>query len=353
MKKTIWFMKGYSNLFHAINNIKTDSDNFNVLCTHTNAGFVGFESADFFEIEPKLNDSKFIEYCEDIVKKYHVDVIFAANRQVVLDKNRARLKLLGAEVVTTASYKMIPSINNKAKLYKLLEGSDVVKIPAYGVFKNAEDFDIQYKKLKRKGKDLCMKPTQGVYGIGFYIIKQHSNDLNTFLCQEQKISTAALKKMIYGKKFKEMILMQFLEGTERSVDCVAFHGSLVGGTIRKKNAGGLPQSIEKNDSLMSQVEWIVEKLNLNGMFNIQFKDSDGEHYLLEINPRLSGRSYYSTIAGFNIPLVASLLFSGINTPKDITYTVRENLFISAVNYPIVANSYCKHLKNNCIKPESH
>lgn len=341
MQKTIWFMKGYSNLFHAINDIKSadTENNFRVLCSHTNPGFVGFESADFFELEPKAKDAQFLDYCETIIKKYNVDVIFAANRQVALDKNRARLKDLGAEVVTTASYKLIPSINNKAKLYKLLENSPLIKIPAYGVFNNDKDFDIQYKKLKKDHKNLCMKPTHGVYGVGFYILKERSNDLNTFLNQEQKVSVANFKKIITGKKFHQMILMQFLEGAERSVDCLAFHGQLIGGTIRKKNSGGLPQVIEKSDDLMEQVKWIVKTLKLNGMFNVQFKDVQGVPYLLEINPRLSGRSFYSTVAGFNIPFVASQVFSGIKKPDEIQYNVKDNLFISAVNYPVVSTKY--------------
>lgn len=348
-------MKGYSNLFHAINDIRTaDTEkNFKILCSHTNPGFVGFESSDFFEIEPKCKDNDFLDYCENIIKKYKVDVIFAANRQVALYKNKERFENLGAEVVTVASSKLIPSINNKAKLYKLLENSPLVKIPAYGAFSTEEEFLNQYKRLKKDNKKLCMKPTQGVYGVGFYILKEKSNDLNTFLAQQQTVSVTKFKSMIAKKKFKQMILMQFLEGDERSVDCVAFKGQLVGGTIRKKNSGGLPQVIEKNDDLMKQVEWIVKKLKLNGMFNVQFKDFQGIPYLLEINPRLSGRSFYSTIAGFNIPFVASQLFSGLKKSEDIKYTVNYNLFISAVNYPVVATQYSSKIVGSSVQSESH
>lgn len=337
-------MKGYSNLYHAINDLKSGDkeQQFSVLCSHSNTGFVGFESADFHEIEPRCNDTQFLDYCEEMIKKYKVNVIFASNRQVALEKNKARFKALGAEIVTAASHRVIPSINNKAKLYRLLEGGPV-KIPQYAVFNDLVSFNENYKLLKKQNSKLCMKPTEGVYGLGFYVLKDKSDDLKSFLKQEQNVSVHQFRKNIGQSKFKQMVLMQFLEGAERSVDCVAFHGQLIGGTIRKKNPAGLPQVIEVNEDLMAQVKWIVEKLKLSGMFNVQFKDFNGIPYLLEINPRLSGRSFYSTIAGFNIPLVASQLFSGLKEPKEIKYETQENLYISALNCPVIASKYKEHL----------
>ena len=350
MKTTLWFMKGYSNLYHAINDIKQadEQKQFEILCTHTNPGFVGFESADICEIEPSCSDIEYLKYCEKMILKHNVKVIFAANRQVMLHKNKDRLAALGAVVATVASHKMIPTINNKAKLYKLLSGNDIVKIPEYAVFNTSSEFDTVYKKMKKNHSTLCMKPTHGVYGIGFYVLKDKSNDLTTFLNQEQKVSINKFKTIIQNRKFKQMILMQFLEGAERSVDCVAFNGQFIGGTIRKKSSGLVPQLIEDNPDLIEQVKFMVKKLKLNGMFNIQFRDSGGVSYLLEINPRLSGRSYYSTIAGFNIPYVASVLFSGLKKPEDIKYSISTGIYISAINCPVISTQYAlKTGQTNC------
>ena len=335
---TIWFMKGFSNLYHAIADLKNaDIDgNFKVLCTHINKSFVGFESADFFEVEPTSTDQEFLIFCKEMIVKYKVKVIFASNKQYLLSKNSKFFKSLGVEVVTAASYRMINNINNKAKLYKLLENNGVVNIPDFMTFSNDKEFEEAYKTLKKQHQQLCMKPVQGVYGVGFYVLKEKTNQLKNVLNQDQVVSVRALKSMFANKKFHKMMMMQFLEGAERSVDCVAYKGEFIGGVIRKKMTGNLPQLIEDNPALIEQARFLTKKLKLNGMFNIQFKDYGGEHYLLEINPRLSGRSFYATIAGLNLPYVASLVFSGMKKPSEINWELKKNLLISAVNAPVIS-----------------
>ena len=351
MKKTIWFMKGYANLYHAIADIKeADIENqFNVLCSHDNKGFVGFESADFVEIEPTTTEAKFLDFCFDMVKKYSVNVIFASNKQTLLNKNKDKFKELGAEIVTAANHRMINSINNKGKLYSMLKGNSVVKIPEFEVFETDKEFKISYKKLNKKHSQLCMKPIHGVYGVGFYVLKEKTHQLSNVLNQNQTISVNSFKKITKNRAFKKMMLMQFLEGSERSVDCVAYNGEFIGGVIRKKIASNLPQVIEENPELIEQVKWLTKKLKLNGMYNVQFKDCNGEHFLLEINPRLSGRSFYATLAGLNIPYIASLVFSGIKKPEEISFELKKDILISAVTKGvIVKNSLLKNI-NDCKK----
>jgi predicted ATP-grasp superfamily ATP-dependent carboligase len=340
MQKTVWFMKGYSNLYHAIGDIKrADVDNqFKVLCSHDNKGFIGFESADYVEIEPKTTNEKFLQFCEDTIKKYNVSAIFISNKQTLLNKNKARFKALGAEVVTAADYKMINSINNKGKLYNLLKDNPIVKIPKFEIFSDNTEFKAAYKKMKKEHSQLCMKPVHGVYGVGFYVLKERTNQLSNILTQSQVISVNNFKKMTNKKSFKTMMLMQFLEGYERSVDCVAYHGEFIGGVIRKKISGNLPQVIEDNPALIEQVKFLTKKLKLNGMYNIQFRDSGGEHYLLEINPRLSGRSFYATLAGLNLPYIASLVFTGLKKPEEITYELKSNILISAVTQGVIVQN---------------
>jgi predicted ATP-grasp superfamily ATP-dependent carboligase len=349
MKKTIWFMKGYANLYHAIADVKeADVDGeFRVLCSHDNKGFIGFESADIIEIEPKVNNEKFLEFCYEMVKKHSVNVIFASNKQTLLNKHKKEFKSLGAEIVTAANYKMINSINNKAKLYKMLEGNPLVKIPKFEVFETDKEFINAYKKLKKTHDQLCMKPIQGVYGVGFYVLKEKTNQLQNVLSQSQVMSINKFKSMTKNRSFKKMMLMQFLEGYERSVDCVAYNGQFIGGVVRKKIAGNLPQVIEENPELIEQVKWLTKKLKLNGMFNVQFRDSNGEHFLLEINHRLSGRSFYATLAGLNLPYVASLVFSGLKKPEEIKFELKKDLLISAVTKAVIVdNPYLKNILDN-------
>lgn len=338
-KKSIWFMKGFTNLFHAINDIKnSDVDHeFSVLCSHSNSYFMGFEAADFIEKEPTFkNEAQFVKYCLEIIKKHNVSVIFAHHHQNWLNNNKELFKEVGAEVATVASSININKINNKRKFYSLAKKLPGLNIFEFNSFKTLEEYNKHYSFMKKQGHELCIKPCYGVYGSDFYKLKGKQYN--------SKVVASALSRN------NEMLLMQYLEGTERSVDCIAYHGKLVGMVIRVKHQNSLvPQTIEYNPNIEKQVKILVESLNLNGMFNVQFKDMKGEHFVLEINPRLAGRSFYSTLAGLNIPYIAACLFSNTKTVEEIEYNIAYGMKIGNVSAGVVmTNNFAYESVNNIL-----
>jgi predicted ATP-grasp superfamily ATP-dependent carboligase len=104
---------------------------------------------------------------------------------------------------------------------------------------------------------------------------------------------------------------------------------------RKSNSGVAAQVIEDHPDIMNQVRALTRLLKLNGMFNVQFKDSCGKPFLLEINTRLSGRSYYATLAGLNLPFLAAELFSGQKTVAELDFTQETGFGIGNVSSGIV------------------
>lgn len=327
-KKSIWFMKGFNNLFHAINDIKSSDveQEFAVLCSHSNSYFMGFEAADFIQKEPTFkNEAQFVKYCVETIKKYNVSVIFAHHHQNWLNNNKQLFKELGTEIATVSSSVNINRINNKRKFYSFTKKIPGLNIFDFASFKTLEEFNKNYSLMKKQGYKLCIKPSYGIYGSDFYKLKTKQYN--------EKIIISSLSRN------NEMLLMQYLEGTERSVDCIAYHGKLVGMVIRVKHENPLvPQTIEKNVNIENQVAILVEKLQLNGMFNVQFKDKDGEHFVLEINPRLAGRSFYATLAGLNIPYIAACLFSGTKTVEEIQYSISYGMKIGNVSSGVIMNN---------------
>lgn len=352
MQKTVWFMKGFNNLYHAINDLKDGDINndFKVLCSHNNPSFVGFEAAHIHLIEPNYSGEKYIEYCEKIIKQYDVKVIFASNKQKLLDKHRIRFEALGAQLVVAANHKLIDSIDNKGKLYNILkkDKNSIINIPEFSVFRNKEQFVKQYNILSKNSHPLCIKPTRGVYGQGFYKLSSSNKTLRKLATGAASITDCEYYEVI-KQKSQPIILMQYLEGLERSVDCVAVNGVLVGGVIRKKIANGAPQLIEDNPQLMKQVAWIVKKLRLNGMFNVQFKDSQKKHYLLEINTRLSGRSFYATLAGLNIPYIAAALFSNTKNIDEIKPVLISGKRVANITLGVMLHKESSHKHFNSAK----
>lgn len=354
-------MHGFSNLYHAINDVRAGEGpyQFSVLCSHKNTNFIGFNVADFCEIEP-VKDDDFLTFCIAMIQKYKPSVIFATHRLAFLGEHRHIFEELGIVLITCADPKTIEIINQKTKLYDLLADQNIVDIPGYLTFSDRAGFDNAYQVLSQKYSELCMKPIQGIYGEGFYRLQASENqtdkvqldadlknDLKKLLGRSTFIRVERFRSYLPQSDFYPMMLMQYLEGNERSVDCIAFKGKLMAGIIRKKPLFNGPQLIEFNDNIMKQVEYLAMRLNLHGIFNVQFKDAANSNdvnvemipYLLEINPRLSGGSHYATLAGLNIPYIAACIFSGLdNSTNQITNlisNVKYNSLVYAVEFPMI------------------
>lgn len=320
----IWFTQGYANLFNALNDIRAGdaSGAFTLICSHTHPQFVGGAAADESLVEPKnVDEAQYLAFVLDTIARYNVRVIFPSRKQAFFNRHAAQLSELGVQVATVASTATLQRIDNKAKLYASLANKGIALIPRYFTARTAQSLTTAYRSLRSQGLVVCVKPTHGVYGSGFRILKDGPATMKDLLSESMTMPVADLRARMRKDPGTEMLVMELLEGDERSVDCFAVAGQLVTGVVRRKSASGVaPQVIEDNPAVMAQVRALTRHLKLNGLFNIQFKDHDGLPYLLEINTRLSGRSYYATVAGANLPYLAAQVFSGQTAFDDLTVT---------------------------------
>lgn len=338
MSYSIWFTAGYSNLYHAQNDIRnadTQSD-FTLVCSHPHREFVGFAAADVALHEPNAHGAAYLAYVRKVIRDHRISVLLPSRKQGLLHRHAAQLADLGCNVVTVSDPATLKLINDKAALYQHLAGAGIVAIPEFHTASNFAEFDAARNTLASRYETVCFKPVTGVYGSGFRILKNGRDRIEDLLNESPRLSVMDIARRAGTRQFPTLLLMQFLEGAERSVDCLAQNGQLIGGVIRRKSpVAGAAQVIEDNPGLMAQVKALTQHLQLNGMFNVQFRDSGGVHYLLEINTRLSGRSYYATLAGFNIPFLAAQLFSGQKTADELEFQIQTGLRIGNVNSPVI------------------
>lgn len=338
-KLGIWFTQGFGNLFNALADIRSADTQqvFSLLCSHPHPQFVGQASADVYLTEPATKDEKaYLDFVLEVVKKHNVKVIFPSRRQAFFNKHAETLKGLGVTVATVASTRMLNKIDNKGQLYDTLKGKGLALVPLYSKAKTAQELRKAYRALKNAGERVCVKPTRGVYGSGFRVLKESPATMKDLLSESLTMPVADLCKRMRSDSSAEMLVMQYLDGDERSVDCLAINGVLVAGVVRRKSSSGVaPQVIENNPAVMAQVRALVGYLKLNGLFNVQFRDHKGSPYLLEINTRLSGRSYYATAAGVNLPYLAAQVFSGLAGADQLqSPPVQEGLLLGNVSHAV-------------------
>jgi hypothetical protein len=181
-------------------------------------------------------------------------------------------------------------------------------------------FDAAWGRLRPRHRALCYKPAVSVYGLGFRVVA----DTPALLRRHRRgdpltVTLADARRDLAAQgHFDDLILMEYLPGPERSIDCLARDGELLRCVVRRKSRReGGPQLLEDNPDAVEIARRLTARLGLNGLFNIQLRDGGGQTYLLEINPRMSGGLRYSCRSGVAFPYWAIRLALDTAAPEDV------------------------------------
>ena len=134
------------------------------------------------------------------------------------------------------------------------------------------------------------------------------------------------------------ILQEQLEGNVYTVDYVRNAKSGKDAAVprkellRTKNGAGLTVQTCGDNALVKLVSHIGQVLNINGCVNMEFILSNGNYYLIDINPRFSAGVAFSVVSGYNMVLNHIRCFTGseidnpINVDERIIIKKYEEVF---------------------------
>ena len=311
---TVWFNKYLANTWEVLAGLCRDRrpGEFNVLGTHPRPGYRGRRHADLFEPEPDgLPVGQYVAHCLDVAARHGVTLFFPGRNVLPVVSARERFAAVGTRVCAAGGAAAIRLVNHKAKLAAAAADVPGVRLPAHEVVNDRAGFDAAYDRLRGRHARVCYKPATSVYGIGFHVVADGagSDHPNAVTLAEARAKLGA------AGRFADLLVMQYLPGPERSVDCLAADGGLVRCVVRRKGDGF--QLIEHHPRLEEVVRRLTARLGLTGLFNVQFRDAGGEPHLLEINPRMSGGLPLACRSGLNLPLWAVRLALGTAAPADV------------------------------------
>lgn len=304
----VWFNKTFSSVGTAIRLIREAdrAGDYEIVCSNTNAHTPAFLAAHGSAVEPSgLKGQGYLSWCLDFCLTQRIGIFIPGKEAALIGAARARFEAQGTRVLSIASPDMLDLLHDKARFYQSVSCS--TPPAAFRLVESAQQFDAAWLELKKDHAQLCIKPSVSVYGLGFAVIDEARSSAQLLLEGVQyHIGLEDLRRGFGAMQtFRPMLLMEYLDGHEFSVDCLGDNGRLVCAIARKKSLiVGQGQVIEVRDDILESTRQLTKTYGLNGVFNVQFREGHSGLGLLEINPRMSGGVAMACLAGPNLPYLA-------------------------------------------------
>jgi hypothetical protein len=302
----IWFGRGVSNHAELLSWVRSHeaSKNWTLMVSHFDCFVPCFEEADEYWLEEKeLYDDVYVEYALQSCITHRVDVFIPGRQFIALSKRKDEFEALGVKILLPASTEVLEKIEHKNHFYNEIKISPVPG-PVFTEFSTVDELDACMEQMNHHFSRLCCKPAVGVFAAGFRVISENIDPFGSFFEPNPfHIEFSDLRfRLGHHAHFAKMLLMEFLEGHEYSIDCFRSQkGELVAVPRCKKHGG---QLLSAPQELLDGVEWLAVHFDMKGLFNIQLKQHHGSSRTLEINPRMSGGIAMTRFAGFNFPVAA-------------------------------------------------
>ncbi|MCE6957762.1 ATP-grasp domain-containing protein [Cereibacter sphaeroides] len=318
----VWFTMGLSNTEDAIRLLREhpDTSRYRIVASHANGLAARRLPADLILEEPirKKDPAAYADWVIGQALREGVDLVVAQGQALALAGEEARFRAEGITLLVPASRDILDLLDDKMAFVRDLASAGVPTHAALP-FRTLEEFDAALGEIRQdpRGRHgLCAKPVSGIYAAGFRRLREDDHALARILgqCPDGDELTgdglfdidlgAYRDALARSPQDREMMLMSYLPGEERSVDFTARDGRLVAAVARVKR--GSFQDLETEGPAIDMARVLAARYRLNGQCNLQTRNCDGAAVPLEINPRMSGAMALSCLAGPNLPALAVL-----------------------------------------------
>lgn len=322
VRARVWYSSGLSTVYNALCIIR-ESDpagEFRLLASRTRAASPALNAADEWWLEPpaSTSDVDFVAWCLDTCRQRGVDVFVPGRRVRALAAGRSRFDSIGTRLLVPADADALHRIDRKDLFYAdMAAGSSAVALPAFRIVRTVEQFDAACAELAVEHPQLCLKPVVSIFGLGFHRIVAQDDEYSRFLGGDAVPTSmdSARRAIAAARHPRDLMVMEYLPGPERSVDCLASNGTLVTAVARRKHADY--QVLETSGPAIEAARAVVARYALDGIINVQTRDGRGAPRLLEANARMSGGLHYACASGVAFPYWSVRLAAGLATPADV------------------------------------
>jgi len=305
-KKIVWFNKTFSSVHSALQLIRIGDieKKYELIASSQNPHALVKLTSDQFFLEPnELKGNSYIEWCLNFCLENNINIFVPGKEATLISERSDLFKSRGIRLLLATNKQNIDLINNKQRFYETVR-CDIAPPAKWKACSNLDEFDKAFIEISNSCKSVCIKPAVSVYGIGFRRICTDRTALKIFTSGNiYKIDLLSLRAMLSEvESFQPLLVMEYLDGNEYSVDCLADYGILKCAIARKKPLIiGDGQIIVDRKDINIACSQIINQYHLNGMVNIQFREGQDGLCILEVNPRMSGGIAMACLAGPNLP----------------------------------------------------
>lgn len=337
----VWFTKGLSSTMDAVSLVRGDplASDIHLVGSHTDLSHPLKTICSEFIVEPPhITDDDYPVWLYDTAMQHKIDHVIGQRKPRSLWSAIPKFAGSGIGLHLPAKPETLTLLDNKLDFQTdlncpELQGAGVFCHAALQ-FTNLAEFDLAWDQLSTDesyASGLCVKPVTGIFGSGFRRLDTDGKTLERLMSNDPgdlyRLPLDAFRLALSKTTLQpQMILMPYLKGPERSIDFVARDGELIVAVARVKRAK--VQILETNGPAIDIARVLAHRYRLNGLCNLQTRESGGRQIVLEINARMSGGMAMACLAGVNLPLIAIL--SATRQPYPAPDNLQNGLAVSMV-----------------------
>lgn len=268
-------------------------------------------------------DDRFLARILEICSREKVDVVMPlVTKELELFSENSDLFAEKGIRVAVAENDSLHIANNKGLLFNAMKKNGM-SVPRFYLASDFPGVSTAIDELGYPDVPVVVKPVFGNGSRGTRILPAKESMWDEFfnnkpnpyyMSKGELISVLAEKPMI-----PEMMIMEYLPGTEYSVDILADHGKSKYLVCRKGlnvvSSIMVDSVIVEDTKIAETCRKVVELLGLDGNIGFDMKEnSTGDAMVMEINPRLTAGVVACAAAGVNMPYLRIKQLLGENLP---------------------------------------
>ncbi len=282
------------------------------------------EMFDAYYSVPRGDDPDYINSLFEICNKENVDIVLPimSVELEALAYNKKRFSEIGT-VVSVSDLPQLRIANNKRLLMEFLKenGMPCAEFQIVNSVKNMEE---AVKEMGYPNVPVCIKTTDSSGSRGFRILDASKSQSDLLFRSKPTSCYTTLKEMKKAlnesNNIPDLIVMEYLPGSEYTVDLLADKGRVLVSCCRKsllmENSIMMDGVVDQNEAVLTLCSTVVEKLELDGNIGFDVREkADGTPILMESNPRITAGIPIFYAAGVNLPYLCVKKILGEKLPE--------------------------------------